>query len=163
MTLPNTVIISQALSHLKHIAPTGYAVGLHIRFTTPRIMFVTYPEVWLTLYGREGLLMKDPTVRWGMSRPGVLDWSQIDEAMDPDGVMSRAADHGLRYGFSCARQDPVPSLAGFARSDRPFTESEISEAVELFERLHELTREESAFDSAELAELQAHAEALRTR
>ena len=51
MTPPNADSIGDSLSHLKQIAPGGFAIGLHVRFAAPKLMFNCYPaEIENALY-----------------------------------------------------------------------------------------------------------------
>ena len=56
--------ISETLDQLNQLAPTGYALGIHIEYTTPKFMFQTYPKAWLDYYSSNGLVMSDPMVAW---------------------------------------------------------------------------------------------------
>lgn len=147
MTLPNADSIGQALAHLKRIAPGGFAIGLHIRFVAPRLMFNSYPSEWVDVYARRSLLTVDPTVRWGLSRTGARRWEAFSPEEDPDDVLGQAAAHGLRYGVTLSIDDGGRSLAGLARSDRPLEAEEIARAGAVLERLHALTREIGGLDA----------------
>lgn len=153
MALPNEYSIGQTLMHLKHIAPKGFALGCHIQFAAPKVMFNAYPRPWIDAYARDGLLIHDPTVRWGMSHQGLLRWEDITD--DPQGVMRRAAAHGLVHGISLTIDDDGRSFGGLAREDRPFSEADVAEAQAGFARLHALTRDLETLDTATRARLEA--------
>ncbi|MGR3464481.1 autoinducer binding domain-containing protein [Limimaricola sp.] len=135
-------IVIEVLARLKELAPAGFALGLHITFMTPRYMFEAYPPAWLDLYGREGMLMRDPTVRWALSHHGAKRWSEFEEHGAPgeDGIFARARGFGLNYGhMRSIHQDGGLSFGGLARSDRDFTDAEIEEIGGLVQRLHDAT------------------------
>ena len=135
---PETVILRH-LARLREIAPAGFAIALHIRFTAPTYMFQAYPDAWLEEYGREGLVMFDPSVAWAFAHTGTVSWADLvtsDEAR----IFARAAQHGLVHGFtvSLLRGD-TQSMAGFARPDRDFTQEEIVEAEAAVTLMHDAT------------------------
>jgi len=136
--------LSQALSEFKDRSVSGYAMGLHIEFTTPTYFFQSYPHPWLDHYSKHGLLMQDPTVSWCFENTGVCRWSDLE---DPAGVLSQAADYGMRYGMVYATNTGGShSMSGFARPDREFTDTEIAELVERFEAMHVATTDQAALD-----------------
>lgn len=129
--------ISALLGRLHTQSPAGFAIALHVRFTSPRYLFQSYDKEWLDTYSREGLVLHDPVVRWGFANEGTIRWSQLD---DPAGVMTRAADHGLRHGAVIAFvRAGTRSMAGFARADREHTDGEVAELKRILEDLHDLT------------------------
>jgi LuxR family transcriptional regulator len=134
--------VSVVLSEFKDRAESGYAMGLHINFTTPAFFFQSYPRPWLEHYSQAGLLVNDPTVSWCFENTGVCRWSDMD---DPAGILTQAADYGMRYGIVYATNSGGShSMSGFARPDREYNEDEIAELVERFEALHEATRDQKA-------------------
>lgn len=135
---PAQVVIA-ALGRLIEIAPACFAIGLHIRFMTATYMFESYPSDWLDVYGKEGMLMLDPTVRWAMHHHGLKRWSELEE-QDGAGVLARAREFGIIHGHtrSIHEGDDI-SFGGLARSDRDFTQEEIEEVGELIQRMHDVT------------------------
>ncbi len=129
--------ISEILGELNKQAPVGYALGLHIEYTTPRFMFQTYPKAWLDHYSSNGLIMSDPMVVWGFENSGSFRWSDLE---DPAGVFTQAADFGMPYGVViAAASDDIRSICGFANADREFTDAEIAKLEADVTRLHEFT------------------------
>lgn len=127
------------LGDLIEVSPAGFAVGLHIRFTTPTFMFQTYPREWVEEYSRKGLLARDPTVAWAFANTGRITWADL-EPSDTDRVFPQAAEHGLRHGLMVSLlREGSRSLGGFARSDRPFQEDEAERIESLLCRLHTAT------------------------
>ncbi|MBQ2263522.1 MAG: autoinducer binding domain-containing protein [Loktanella sp.] len=143
--------LSKTLGEFKLRAASGYAMGLHINFTTPAYFFQSYPRAWLDHYSQAGLLMRDPTVSWCFENTGFCRWSDMD---DPAGVLTQAAEFGMRYGISYATNlSGSHSMAGFARPDREYTDSEIAELTELFDILHEATRQQASLPAATVEQL----------
>ena len=104
--------ISALLTKLHAASPAGFAIALHVRYTSPRYLFQSYAKEWLDTYSREGLVLHDPVVRWGFTHEGTIRWNALD---DPARVMDRAAAHGLRYGAVVAFvHDGSRTMAGFA-------------------------------------------------
>lgn len=131
--------IATLLHQLDLRSPSGFAIALHIRFSAPTYMFQTYAKRWLDQYNAEGLLMKDPVVRWGFSNVGWVRWAEL-EAIDEFGVMERAKDFGLMNGAAISvTMSESRSIAGFARADRDFTDSELDELEGGLARLHQAT------------------------
>ena len=127
------------LHQLALMAPAGYFVGLHIRFTAPLFTFQTYPQDWLDHYTEKGYVLRDPMVAWGFSTTGSIRWS--DKALpDPFQVFKEAALYGLKFGATVAC-GPVKSrsIASFARSDREFEDPEIAAFASILQRLHDVT------------------------
>ena len=131
--------ILDALKTLDALAPLGYAIALHIIYTAPRFLFQTYDEAWMKYYSANGLVLKDPTVLWGFENTGTTRWSDLTDR-DPDGVLDMAREHGLAYGFTFAsRDEEMPSIASFARSDREFTDQEIAEISAIVDEVRRKT------------------------
>lgn len=131
--------IRAILAELQAIAPAGFALALHVRFTTPTFLFQTYPKDWLDYYSQNGLVMSDPTVAWGFSNMGSTSWDQLKGA-DVAGVLTKAAEFGLVHGMSyVAGTEESRSLCGFARADRPFTDVETKILASHSESLHDIT------------------------
>ena len=141
MPLPSEDSIGHSLSHLKQIAPGGFAIGLHVRFAAPKLMFNCYPPEWVASYARQGLLLSDPTVRWAMAHEGVLRWSDVDPKEDPRRVMSQAAGFGLHHGVMLSIMSEARSFGGLAHPERPFNDAEIEAMRAELERLHVLARD----------------------
>lgn len=132
--------IAAFLHDLDALSPAGFAIALHIRFTTPTFMFQTYAKRWLDHYTGTGLIMHDPVVRWGMQNAGAIRWSELENLMDDGGVMSAARDFGLMNGAAIAVvEGGSRSVGGFARADREYEDAELAEMESLLAGLHRLT------------------------
>lgn len=131
--------ISEIVSELKMIAPAGFAMAFHVRFTTPTFLLQSYPAEWIAHYSQNGLVMQDPTVHWGFENTGAIDWADLLER-DTAGVMAQAAEHGLRHGMTYAanRSDSL-TVTSFARSDRPFDDAERQRIQDGVDRIHDAT------------------------
>mgnify|MGYP002382181861 CR=1 FL=1 len=114
------------LKRLRARSPAGFAIAMHIEFTTPRYLFQAYDKDWLDHYSANSLVMKDPTVGWAFSHNGAIRWSALAEA-DTAGVLASAAEHGLRYGVAIALDDGgSKTMASFARADREMSDIDIA-------------------------------------
>ena len=126
------------------MSPAGYALALHIHFTTPTFLLQTYPKAWTDYYSQNGLVMSDPTVAWGFENTGTVLWSDLADASNP--VLKASADHGLVYGVTCAVETGKSrSLCSFSRSDREFTDGESADLADHVAELHRLTDGLGAF------------------
>lgn len=131
--------IATLLHDLDRRSPAGFAVALHVQFATPAYLFQTYPQRWKDWYSSNGLVMHDPTVRWGLANVGSIKWADL-ETIDTRGVLEMAKDHGIMNGVTVAvASNRSRSIGSFARADREFEDEEISSLVEMVGRLHEET------------------------
>ncbi len=134
--------MTQANDILKRLhgrSPAGFAIGLHIQFTTPRYFFQSYPKDWLEHYSAAGLLLSDPTVHWGFSNAGVVRWSAL-AASDGLGVLQQAARFGLNFGCTVAvDRSASRTIASFARPDREMTDIELAALQRDLKALHDET------------------------
>lgn len=131
--------IVRSVEMLKALAPTGYAMAFHVRFTTPTFLFQTYPKSWIDIYSQRGYLMSDPTVLWAFSNTGRIRWSEL-AAGDASGMLAESAAQGMRYGFTLATdRGGSQSLGSFTRGDREFTTAEMDEIEAIFLHLHAMT------------------------
>lgn len=145
--------IDKELEGLAELAPSGYSLGLHIRFAAPLMVFQTYPPAWTDIYTSNAYALRDPILAWGFSIAGARRWSEI-EVPDPFKVMDQAAEHGLRYGVAVAC-GPLSSrtIAGGARADREFLDPEIAAFEEHVRRLHDLTEPPESLTTAQVEAL----------
>ncbi len=128
--------IAALLLDLDRRSPAGFAIALHIQFTTPKYLFQTYAKRWMDHYSTAGLVVHDPTVHWGFSSLGHIRWSDL-EAFDAYGVLEKAKDFGLMNGVAAAvLNDGSRSIASFARADREYEESEMQQLEDDLARLH---------------------------
>jgi LuxR family transcriptional regulator len=133
--------VEESLNQLASISPAGFAIGLHLEFTTSKYIFQHYSRSWMEEYSRRGLILMDPTVRWGIENAGWIRWSDL-AAADTGGVLIAAADFGLKYGVSISVVGPSSrSLGSFASSEREFTEAEIAELSASLRQMHDSTAE----------------------
>ncbi len=105
------------------------------------------------MYSEKGLVLKDPTVLWGFSNTGVARWHELED-IDDTGLLALAREFGLVFGFTFAiDQKSGKSITSFARSDRDFSEEEISEISAIIQKLHEHTADAHEFSANEMAQL----------
>jgi len=143
--------ISETLGQLNKLAPTGYALGIHIEYTTPKFMFQTYPKDWLDYYSKNGLVMSDPMVAWAFQEVGALRWSALE---DPAGVMAKAAEFGMKYGVVVSVvSDDSRTICGFANAEREFTDDEITQIEASVKRIHDNTADTARLDPQTVEQL----------
>lgn len=147
-------VLSKLLAELDQLAPGGYNVGLHIRFASALVYRSTYPRSWIDYYNHNAYYLRDPLVFWSFGTLGTTRWSQIP-LPDPFNVIGQAADHGLKYG-GVSSYGPITSrsIVGVARSDREFTDEEMSVLTELTIRLHIEAEPPSELTQAQIEALQ---------
>lgn len=151
-------VFDRELRKLDALAPAGYFLGLHIRFTSPLMSFQTYNPDWISHYTENGYVLRDPTVAWGFATTGATRWSN-ENLPDPFGILEDAARFGLKYGVTIA-YGPITSrtIACVAHGDREFEESEIEELEALVRRLHDMTQPPEELTRAQIDALKCIAE-----
>lgn len=145
--------VDAELLRLGQLAPAGYFIGLHIRFTSPLMTFQTYDQRWIDHYTENGYVLRDPMTAWGFAKTGWIRWS--DPGLpDPFGLFTEAATYGLIYGCTIAC-GPIKSrtIASFARSDREFRDDEVATIEARVLRLHDLTEPPEALTEAQIEAL----------
>lgn len=131
--------IGSLVEKLSRAGSAGFAIGLHLTYTSPRYMLQSYPASWSERYTRNGYLMMDPTVHWGLENHGWIRWTDL-AGLDVDGILSEAAGHGLHYGVtSSVFARGSRSIASFSRADRDYTEDEAMVLHDRMGELHDLT------------------------
>lgn len=124
------------LKRLRARSPAGFAIALHIQFTTPRYLFQAYEKEWLDYYSSHGLVMQDPTVRWAFANTGSIRWSAL-AGDDPAGVLTRAAEYGAHHGVTFSFTDGGSrTMASFARSDREMSDLDVAALGADLRKLH---------------------------
>lgn len=136
--------VSETLGALHQIAPAGYALGVHVEYTTPKFVFQTYPKAWLDYYSSNGLIMRDPMVAWGFENTGFARWSTLDDAA---GVLKLAGEYGMTFGaVTAVTSEDSRSIGGFAHPDREFTEDEMQTLLNGVQALHDATADAAELD-----------------
>lgn len=153
---------------MEALSPSGYFLGLHIRFTSPLITLRTYPQEWQDHYTANVYVVRDPLIAWAFSKTGANRWSEIG-IPDPFNIMGQASEYGMKYGIavSCG---PLGSrsIGAASRSDREYTDEEIAEVQRLVEFLHVKTEPPDSLTKAQqealglIAAGHRHAEAAAT-
>ena len=130
---------NEILRRLHGRSPAGFAIGLHIQYTTPRYFFQSYSKDWLDAYSAKGFVMYDPIVHWGFSNEGFVRWSDL-ASQDPLGVLKEAAKYGMPYGMAASVvRNSSRSIAGFSRGDREMTDLEMTSIYKDLRALHDET------------------------
>ncbi len=148
------------------IAPAGYYVALRIGFAFPVDERNEFPADWVEYYTRNGLMLRDPVVRWAYDNSGSVRWNDII-ATDTFGVFTNAQRYGLNFGavICCATDYPKEqrSYGTFARADRELTNEEISVLTTHLKRLHDASIAPSNLTGAELEALRLLKDGLRLK
>lgn len=120
-------------------APSGFALGLHMRMTSPEYLIQTYPKDWIDLYSQKGYVISDPTVAWGLTHTGTIRWSDLVD-QDSENILEQSKGHGMAFGVTIAfESEGTRSLCGFSRPDREYYEAEIQKLWDDIKHLHRLT------------------------
>ncbi|MEL7026863.1 MAG: autoinducer binding domain-containing protein [Pseudomonadota bacterium] len=129
------------LARMQDQSPSGFAIGLHLAFTTSKYIIQTYPKPWMEEYSKRGLLLADPTVRWGLENTGFIRWSVLKNS-DEAGVIDAAATFGLKFGVSVAiAPNGSRSLGSFASPTGEFDDATIADLTAALENLHTATKD----------------------
>ncbi|MPQ92699.1 hypothetical protein F8R15_02605 [Thioclava sp. JE_KL1] len=144
--------IEDLLQRLNRVCDWTFALGLHVRFASPTLSYLTYPKEWVDYYTEKELVFVDPTVRWAISNQGICDWEDLADG-DQSDVFGAAARFGLRFGKVIALGELDRSLGFFAHPSRPITQDEIEQAQTLMQELHDVTRDALDMSEEELEKL----------
>jgi LuxR family transcriptional regulator len=149
----NRAVFDLELRKLGNLTPEGYFLGLHIRFTSPVMMFQTYDQAWTDHYTNNGYVLRDPMTAWGFCTTGSTRWSN-KKIPDPFGIFKKAEEFGLRYGvtISCGAISSR-TIASVARADREYEDSEIEEIQKIVHRLHEMSEPPQKLSKAQIEAL----------
>lgn len=153
-------------ARLEGLAPAGFHVALRVGFAFPLIEINQLPKAWVDHYTVQRLMLFDPVIQWVYSSTGATRWSEIP-LPDVRGVLTQAAQFGLRYGVAVSHhdgdRDPHRSFGSFARQDREFEEAEIEELRAYIAELHAASRPPTNLTEAELEALRMVRSGLRTK
>jgi LuxR family transcriptional regulator, quorum-sensing system regulator SdiA len=142
--------VEGSLNQLASVSPAGFAIGLHLEFTTSKYIFQHYSRTWMEEYSRRGLILIDPDREVG----------DRERWVDPL-VRPRHDRHGgravrgrrLRAEVRC----PIAvvgrssrSLGSFASSEREFSEPEIAELSARLKHMHDSTADVEPESSEDL-------------
>ena len=131
--------VAGCLWRLDDFCDTGYALAIHIRMTSPTLLYQTYAQAWSEHYSVKGYMLSDPVVHWGLTHTGRVIWASLTEK-DPEGVLSAAESFGLTHGWTYATGAAGSrTIAGLTRSARSHTDAEVAEIIAIVEDLHSVT------------------------
>ncbi|WP_134681460.1 helix-turn-helix transcriptional regulator [Paracoccus ravus] len=117
------------LDEIEELAPAGFFLGLGLHLGRPHVTVNRFPKAWVKHWEQEVFLGRDPIALWVINQTSdaVARWSEIS-VPDHFGILAQAAQHGLRYGATLVTQlGRRRSCLSAARSDREFTDAELSE------------------------------------
>lgn len=151
--MADTAKIKMLIESVRDKAPAGFAIAFHIRLTSSDFLFQSYPKEWIDIYSEKGYVMVDPIVRFGFSNNGHKRWSELADE-DEHGILQESSEFGLKFGVAIATQtENSKSVAGFARSDREYSDQEIEELEKDVQALHDLTASSTGMDTEVREEL----------
>jgi LuxR family transcriptional regulator, quorum-sensing system regulator SdiA len=146
---PITAQIKRHLDRLSTLSNSGYALAIHIRYTRPTLLYRSYAQNWIDHYTEKGFMLSDPTVHWGLSHTGMVNWSDL-AGTDPDDVFAAARKHGLFNGITYSTgREASRTISGHTRSDAAFSAAERTELAALIDDIHRLTENFEALPKAE--------------
>lgn len=124
------------------LAPAGYVVAIGIRNFSPAVSYTTYPDEWSKRYVERRYGWLDPVMQFSAFGQGAKRWSEVVALKVPvfnNIIMKEAAEFGLNFGAVVVRRDVrnrrERHMLTIARSDREFSDDEMIEAAETFDRL----------------------------
>ncbi|WP_375264230.1 helix-turn-helix transcriptional regulator [Palleronia sp.] len=126
-------------SDIKRLAPAGVFLVFRLRYSFPAKEFNFLPQAWINYYTENVLSIYDPLILWARKNNGVIRWSEVDEP-DPRGVISEAQRFGLKHGAVASMICPITNGRSFvmtARSDRSYTDDELSEIQSSLAAMHD--------------------------
>lgn len=155
--------LNQSVRGLQKIGPVGYAVMLHLRGLSCRMVDRTYPQEWVEHYNANGYALRDPIVGWCLEHVGIFRWS--DPAVpDPYGIMGKAAEFGLRYGAAVSLGPRnCRSIFSVARADRELLPKELEELERLGRHIHQLLPRELELTVKQIEAIECVAAGMRMK
>ncbi len=138
------------------LATAGYHIAVRVGFAFPELEHNALPLAWVHRYTRDGLMLYDPVIRWIYGNTGSIRWSEI-ELDDPREVLESAMAHELNFGVAVCVFDSdnlgLRTFGSFARSDREFSDHEITELESKLSALHSAASPPEDLTNAELETL----------
>jgi len=148
------------------IATAGYYVALRLGFAFPVDERNEFPVEWVEYYTRNGLMLRDPIVKWAYENSGWARWSSLSKS-DNQGVFSKARRYGLNFGvvvcFSTENPKEQRSYGTFSRSDREFSREEILLLEFHLHHMHDISAPPTNLTDAELEALRLVKEGMRLK
>jgi LuxR family transcriptional regulator len=148
--------IDDYIARLSVLAPSGYFLAIRMGFVFPVYEKKTFPQKWIDRYTSRGLVLSDPTMHWMYDNVGAIRWSEL-RYPDPRGVIAQARMCGLNFGASICCADEGESgqrsFGSFTKSDREFTDLELTELGVCLSSIHDLMLPPANLTKAELEAL----------
>ena len=136
----------------KEHSPAGFYIACRMGFVAPQEEMNSFPPEWVRIYTSRGYMLSDPVIRWAYENNGETRWSGI-KSPDPNGVMAQARGFGLNFGavISYRRDtDTNRTFGSFARTDREFSDFELTHISDMLVELHENRTPPTNLTAAEL-------------
>lgn len=136
--LEKVATVAGLLGRLQALCDTGFALAAHIRYTRPTLLFQTYDRAWAEHYSEKGYMLSDPTVHWGLSHVGAMDWDQLT-SQDPEGIIADARGYGLHNGWTYATGPATSRSLGSMTRASPFTPEQRADVIAIIDAIHAQT------------------------
>jgi LuxR family transcriptional regulator len=148
------------------IASAGYYVALRVGFAFPEAELNALPKSWVEHYTLHGLVVSDPIVKWAYYNLGVSRLSELD-LPDPQKVLSRAHEHGLRFGAVISVMSPNDqgrrSYGFFFHGERELSEQELHQLQGILHAAHFARDGSRSLTAAEIEALRMQAKGMRLK
>jgi len=127
----------KTLDQMQKTAPGGYYLALRVGFAFPIVEVNAFPAEWVEHYSQQGMMLRDPAVRWAYTAFGAKRWSAFEDS--ENGVLASASKFGLRFGavISCG-QDDGTSQRSYALVAHPKREFGDAELASIFDRVTDM-------------------------
>lgn len=135
----------------QRLGPSGFYLGLRIRFAFPAREANHLPRSWVELYSREKFFFADPSLKWSYEHTGAIRLHELEED-DPLRIIAQAREHGLRHGAVASYNEDggLRSYGLFYRDDREYDDAELALLADYVMDLHRKLAPPQTLTRAEL-------------
>lgn len=134
--------IEPQLARLREIAPPGFVMVFDVTWSGPKFTHFEYPQDWREIYEGKNYFILDPVFYWTMTSKGRKRWSEL-RLPDPGKIFEKGKKYDLNYGAVFShRSKRSRSFLTAARSDREFTDAELTEMNNLFKECIEVSNQQ---------------------
>ena len=110
-------------------------MAFNFTFRGPEHFVSEYAQEWQDIYDKRNYYFVDPILIWNISKQGNIRWSEV-KLPDVRGVLTECKKFNMNFGASFSRKiNGKRSVLALARSDREFTDDEISHLSDKFDFL----------------------------
>jgi LuxR family transcriptional regulator len=140
--------IADLLGEMKSACDSGFALAAHVRYTRPTLLYQTYSQDWADHYSEKGFMLSDPTVHWGLSNVGAVDWDALS-GQDPEGVIAAARSYGLTNGWTYSVGAATSRSLASMTSSAGFSDAQRGRIRAIIDEVHALTDSFDTFTPAQ--------------